>query len=117
MLIDFFSKNELRELSNYSKKIGLDFCSTPYSPNEVDFLVSQQNVPYIKVASMDLNNYRFLSYIASTGVPIVLSTGTSEMDEIKKAVKTIEAEGNQNICILHCVSIYPPELHTINLKI
>jgi sialic acid synthase SpsE len=111
-----FSRDELKELSSYSKRIGIDFCSTPYSHKEVDFLVSEQNVPYIKVASMDLNNYRFLSYIASTGTPIVLSTGMSEMDEIKKAVKTIEAEGNQNICILHCVSIYPPELSTINLK-
>ena len=57
-----FSRNELKELSDYSKSIGLDFCSTPYSYNEVDFLVSEKNVPYIKVASMDLNNYRFLSY-------------------------------------------------------
>ena len=111
-----FSSSELKELSDYSKSMALDFCSTPYSYEEVDFLVSEENVPYIKVASMDLNNYQFLSYIASTGMPIVLSTGMSEMHEIKKAIQTIEAEGNQNICILHCVSIYPPELSTINLK-
>ena len=111
-----FSSSELKELSDYSKSMALDFCSTPYSYEEVDFLVSEENVPYIKVASMDLNNYQFLSYIASTGMPIVLSTGMSEMHEIKKAIQTIEAEGNQNICILHCVSIYPPELSTIKPK-
>ena len=65
---------------------------------------------------MDLNNYNYLKYIASTGMPIVLSTGMSEINEIKKAVRTIEEEGNQNICILHCVSTYPPDLNTINLK-
>jgi len=111
-----FSEAELKELSDHSKKIGIAFCSTPYSREEVDFLVSEKNVPYIKVASMDLNNYNYLSYIAATGMPIVLSTGMSEMDEIKQAVSTIEAEKNYNICILHCVSIYPPELSTISLK-
>ena len=65
---------------------------------------------------MELNNYSFLSYIAKTGVPIVLSTGMGDLDEIKKAVKTIEAEGNTNISILHCVSIYPPEPSTIQLN-
>ena len=38
------------------------------------------------------------------------------MDEIKKAVKTIEAEGNRQICLLHCISIYPPETETIHLN-
>jgi len=63
-----------------------------------------------------LNNYPFLDYIARKGAPIVLSTGMSELDEIKKAVGTIENAGNNNICILHCISIYPPETSTIRLK-
>ena len=111
-----FSRYELKELLDYCEKIDIAFSSTPYSESEVDFLVKENNVPYIKVASMDLNNYNYLKYIASTGMPIVLSTGMSEINEIKKAVRTIEEEGNQNICILHCVSTYPPDLNTINLK-
>ena len=111
-----FSKDELKEVARYSKKIGIDFSSTPYSKEEVDFLVETGNVPYIKVASMDLNNYTYLRYIARTGMPIVLSTGMSEMEEIRKAVKSIEMEENHNICLLHCVSIYPPETSTIRLK-
>ena len=65
---------------------------------------------------MDLNNYGFLSYAASSGLPIVLSTGMSEMSEIRKAVDTIELENNTKICILHCVSIYPPDISTISLN-
>ena len=111
-----FSKTELTEVADYSRKSGIGFSSTPYSREEVDFLVEEGNIPYVKVASMDLNNYSYLGYIARTGVPIVLSTGMSEMEEIRKAVETIEMEENNNICLLHCISIYPPETSTIRLK-
>ena len=111
-----FSKDDLKDVSNYCEKIGIGFASTPYSRKEVDFLVEEKNVPYIKVASMDLNNYDYLKYIAGTGMPIILSTGMSELDEIRKAVKVIELEKNYNICLLHCVSIYPPETSTISLN-
>lgn len=65
---------------------------------------------------MDLNNYPYLEYIAKTGVPIILATGMGEMEEIEKAVETIARTGNNNLCLLHCISIYPPELSTIHLN-
>ncbi len=111
-----FSENELLELSTYCQNTGISFASTPYSNKEVDFLVGEGAAPYIKVASMDLTNYPFLKYIAETGAPIVLSTGMAEMDEIKKAVDTIESTGNRNICLLHCIAIYPAEASTIQLN-
>jgi sialic acid synthase SpsE len=110
------SESELLEVADYSKKCRIDFSSTPYSKSEVDFLLEKCDAAFIKVASMDLNNYPFLDYIARTGAPIILSTGMSDIDEIKKAVETIEKAGNNNICILHCISIYPPETSTIRLK-
>ncbi|SVC98698.1 uncharacterized protein METZ01_LOCUS351552, partial [marine metagenome] len=111
-----FSDADLTEVAEYSKKSGIAFSSTPYSRVEVDFLLEKCNVPYIKVASMDLNNYPYLDYIARSGTSIVLSTGMGELDEIQKAVETIEKTGNKNICILHCISIYPPEISTIRLN-
>ena len=111
-----FSDADLTEVAEYSKKSGIAFSSTPYSKVEVDFLLEKCNVPYIKVASMDLNNYPYLDYIARSGTPIVLSTGMGELEEIQKAVETIEKTGNKNICILHCISIYPPEISTIRLN-
>jgi len=93
----------------------IDFISTPFSKREVDFLV-QLNVPFIKIASMDVNNYPFLEYIAKKGLPMVLSTGLSELYEIDKAIKTIEQAGNNQIVILHCVSIYPPNDEDVNLR-
>lgn len=111
-----FSEEQLKELSNYCKDIGISFSSTPYSKNEVDFLVDECSVPFVKVASMDLNNYPFLDYIGKKGAPIVLSTGMSDIDEIRGAINILEKTGNKNICILHCISIYPPELSTIRLN-
>lgn len=111
-----FSEAQLMEVAQYCKEHGIAFASTPYSEAEVDFLVKKSNAPYIKVASMDLVNYPFLEYIASCGVPIILSTGMGTMEEVRKAVAIIEKAGNQNMCLLHCISIYPPELSTIRLN-
>ncbi len=111
-----FSEAELAEVAEYSRQNGIAFSSTPYSRPEVDFLLNECSAPYVKVASMDLNNYVFLDYIARSGAPIVLSTGMGDLEEIHRAVETIEKAGNKNLCLLHCISIYPPETSTIRLK-
>tara|TARA_B100000427_G_scaffold327155_1_gene337287 strand:+ start:11776 stop:12807 length:1032 start_codon:yes stop_codon:yes gene_type:complete len=111
-----FDEKQLFELSEYSQKIGVSFASTPYSKEEVDFLVDVCKVPFLKVASMDLTNYLFLEYIGNKNVPVILSTGMGEISEIRNALKILEKTGNENICILHCISIYPPEISTIRLN-
>lgn len=108
--------DQLLELSLYCNEVGIDFSSTPYSNDEVDFLVEETKAPFIKIASMEINNIPFLKYIAEKGVPIVLSTGMSTLDEIRVAVKAIESTGNKQLCILHCVSVYPAPSEIINLN-
>lgn len=117
-IVSRFSMNEvaLLELAEYCQNVGIDFSSTPYSESEVDFLVDKADAPFIKIASMEMNNIPFLSYIASKSIPIVLSTGMSTIDEIRQAIQTIESVGNKRICILHCVSEYPAEPEIINLN-
>lgn len=110
------SEQELLDMKKFSDEIGIDFTSTPFSKEEVDFLVDKIKAPFLKVASMDLNNYPLLEYMANKGKPIVLSTGLSELHEIDKAIKTIEKTGNKNIIILHCVATYPPVDTDVNLN-
>jgi N-acetylneuraminate synthase len=110
------SKEQLLEVARFSKEQKLAFASTPYSRKEVDFLLEKCDVPYIKVASMDLNNYPYLEYIARSGATIVLATGMGDMEEIRRAVGVIKNAGNKELCLLHCISIYPPEISTIRLK-
>lgn len=110
------NETQLLELSQYCNTRGIHFTSTPYSRSEVDFLLEKCNVPYIKIASMDINNYGFIDYIARTGIPIVLSTGMSTLEEISQAVSVIERVRNYNVCLLHCVSVYPTPLIIMNLR-
>lgn len=109
------SASELAEMKAYCDDVGIGFASTPFSKQEVDWLVDELNVDFIKIASMDCNNYPFLEYVATKGKPIVLSTGLSELWEIDRAIRTIEDAGSRDIILLHCVSIYPPPDSIINL--
>jgi N-acetylneuraminate synthase len=113
------SEEELLEMKKFADELGIDCTSTPFSKKEADFLVDELDTPFIKVASMDLNNYPFLEYLAKKQKPMVIATGLSELYEIDKAVKTIEKAGNTQIVILHCVSTYPPvdtDVHLNNIK-
>ena len=111
-----FSETQLMEVASYSKDCGISFSSTPYCKKEVDFLLEKCGAAFVKIASMELNNHPYLEYIAKTGAPIVMATGMGSMNEIKRAVEVIKNAGNDNLCILHCISIYPPELSSIRLK-
>jgi len=94
---------------------GIAFCSTPFSPEEVDLLESL-DVPFFKIASMDVVHLPLLRYVARKNRPVVISTGMATLGEIEQAVDAVRAEGNEQIVLLHCVSIYPPEYETIHLR-
>jgi sialic acid synthase SpsE len=117
-IVDTFSmsEKELMDMRDYCKEIEIDFTSTPFSQEEVDFLVDVLDAPFIKIASMDLNNYPFLDYVARKGRPVMLSTGLSNLAEVDTAISTIEAAGNFEIILLHCISVYPPVDSDINLN-
>ena len=111
----YLRKEQHFELKSYCESKGIDFCSTPFSKEEVD-LLNEVEVEFYKIASMDINNYPLLQYVAQFNKPILLSTGMANLGEIEKAVKIIESEGNSKIIILHCIAIYPPENEDLNLK-
>lgn len=104
------------ELKKYCDHVGIDFASTPFSKREVDLLVDELNVSFVKVASMDISNEPLLSYIAKKGKPVIISTGLSRMSDICRAIECLEDNGCTQIVILHCVSIYPPDDSQVNLN-
>lgn len=110
------SPEALREMAAYCEEKGIGFSSTPYSRAEVDFLAEECRVPFIKISSMEVNNPEYIRYIAEKQLPIVLSTGMAEFDEVQKAVQIIESTGNRKIVILHCVSLYPTPPEKVNLN-
>ncbi len=110
------SLDQQRELKEYCDKVGIEFNSTPFTKREVDFLVDELDVPFIKIASMDLDNIPFLKYVASKGKPVVLSNGLCPLSDVSDAVDTLRANGCKEVILLHCVSIYPPKDEEVNLN-
>jgi N,N'-diacetyllegionaminate synthase len=94
---------------------NIAFCSSVFSKEEVD-LLENLDVPFFKIASMDIVHLALLRYVARKQRPVVISTGMATLAEIEQAIETVRAEGNDQIVLLHCVSIYPPEYDTIHLK-
>ena len=113
-----FSMNQeqLKELADYCNDREISFSSTPYSEEEVDFLVSECKVPYIKISSMELNNPNFLKYIGKKHIPIIMSTGMATFEEVGEAVDILHDVGVEQMVILHCVSVYPTILTNVNLN-
>lgn len=110
------SENDHQELFNYADKIGIPLISTPFSEKAVDQLYNL-GVQAFKIASFDLVNLPFLKYVASKGIPIILSTGMSGLAEIEEALEVIASEGNRNVILLHCVSSYPTVPKDVNLNV
>tara|TARA_B100000315_G_scaffold257880_1_gene308205 strand:- start:1747 stop:2793 length:1047 start_codon:yes stop_codon:yes gene_type:complete len=110
-----FGMEEYVELQQYAKELGLIFFATPFDLPSVDFL-EKLDVPLYKIASGDVKSTPLLKYVAKTGKPVIVSTGGSELKDIKRAYDVIIAE-NPNIAILQCTAAYPCEPKEMNLNV
>jgi len=103
-----------KELKKYAEQYHLDFFSTPFDKESIEYLESIE-IDMYKIASFDVVNYKLLSEIASTGKPVIMSVGMSNLEEIEKAYSILK-EGTKNIAILHCISSYPTNEIDSNLS-
>jgi N,N'-diacetyllegionaminate synthase len=101
-------------LHEYAMEVGIPMTSSPFDERYVD-LLDRLNVPFFKIASMDLDNLDFIRYIARKKRPLVLSTGMGTLAESAEAVDAAKSAGNDEIVLLHCTSQYPPEAKDVNL--
>jgi N,N'-diacetyllegionaminate synthase len=109
------SDNDYRLLSQYCSAKGILFNASVFGPSSLN-LVDELNVSYIKIASCDLNNSRLLIRAAECGRKLIISTGMASLKEIEHAVSDIEATGNTDIVLMHCVSMYPCPTEQTNLS-
>ena len=101
---DKFWKKEFELLKTYCDKLNIEFLSTPFDFESAKFLNDLMDV--FKISSSDLNNKPFIEYIASFGKPIILSTGASHIEEVKKAVSWFH-DKVPSYALLHCILNYP----------
>jgi N-acetylneuraminate synthase len=143
---DMLKKLELseqvqRELSERSRSRGIEFMSSPFDAGSLDFLVSGIGVKRIKIGSGEITNAPLLLHGARTGLPMILSTGMSTLDEVEEALSVLalgytdaavppggaafraayaSAAGRsalrEKVSLLHCTSEYPAPANEINLR-
>ena len=113
--LDKFEKSDYLKLKRLCDKYDIEFMSTPFDEESVDMLCNI-GIKGFKIASCDITNFPLLKKIAKTKLPILLSTGASNIKEIHKAVRYIESFGNKKICVMHCTLCYPTKPEDANLS-
>lgn len=109
------SYEEHEELFEFAKKNEIDFSSTVFSNDYVDFL-NDLDVPFFKIASMDLNHIDLIERVSLKNKPTFLSTGLGTIKEIEEAINIFKKNKNEKLLVFHCVSLYPPLPDEINLN-
>jgi N,N'-diacetyllegionaminate synthase len=96
---------------------SIRFLSTGFDIESVDLLI-ELGIDLIKIPSGEITNLPYLRYIGSLGLPVILSTGMSTMDEIGNALTVLEVSGlsRSQITVLHCTTEYPTPMNEVNLR-
>ena len=118
-LYDLYSQGQtprewVKPLIDLGNKLGVAVFSSPFSPEDVDFLESL-NVPAYKVASFEINYQQLFTRIIKTGKPIIFSTGLATLVEIEEAVSLLKELKAENFALLKCTTSYPAQLQDLNL--
>ena len=97
------------------RQLGLPVFSTPFDATAVDFLEGL-DVPCYKIASFENHDLHLIKKAASTGKPLIISTGMASIAELDETVKAIRRCGNDNIILLKCTSSYPASPESTNIR-
>jgi len=106
--IDYREKTELgfdefKAIDAYAKKNNIPWSASCWDEPSVDFM-EEFDIPFHKVASAFVTNDDLLKKIASTGRPVIMSTGMSTMEQIRHGVELLDSD---NFLLAHCTSSYP----------
>ncbi len=102
-------------LAEHCRDRGIEFLSSPFDRQAVDEL-DAIGVAALKIASFELVDLGLVAYAASTGRPLILSTGMCTLAEIDDAVQAARSAGATQIALLQCASLYPAPAHVMNLR-
>ncbi|MDF2944241.1 MAG: N-acetylneuraminate synthase family protein putative legionaminic acid synthase LegI [Herbinix sp.] len=104
-----------KELISYCKEKKIEFMSTPFDEDSV-LLLMDLGMETIKIPSGEITNYPYLKQIGNYKKKVIISTGMSNLDEVKEAVNILRSEGTEDISVLHCTTAYPTNMEDVNLR-
>lgn len=102
------------ELAQACADLGIDFMSTPFDELSADAL--EPYVPAFKIASYEMTHHALVQHCARKGKPMIVSTGTATLDEVRETVEAVRAVGQQQLAVLQCTAKYPAPLTALNLR-
>ena len=106
-----FGIDEYSEISNYCKKLGIDWFASPWDVESLNFLEKFDVVAH-KVASACLTDRALLQAMRKTGKPVFISTGMSSIDQVREALALLDPK---NTIMMHAVSVYPAKPEQLNI--
>tara|TARA_B110000483_G_C18181230_1_gene537120 strand:- start:1364 stop:2380 length:1017 start_codon:yes stop_codon:yes gene_type:complete len=104
-----------KDLFDYAKKLKITCFSTPFDSEAVD-LLEKLNCPFYKISSFEMNDFPLLQKVIKTKKPIIISTGTSSLREIKDVMNFVKKNKAKKVSLLYCVSNYPATSKDFNLN-
>tara|TARA_Y100001934_G_scaffold260379_1_gene332564 strand:+ start:123 stop:1154 length:1032 start_codon:yes stop_codon:yes gene_type:complete len=109
------SLDQLATVAGDCRAAGIGFMCTPFDAAMTGPLI-EMGMDHIKSPSGELTNAPYLQIIGGFGMPVILSTGMATLDEVRAALETLRSTGAGQVTALHCTSLYPAPIDTVNLK-